>query len=184
MTLEWIAPPRSTTAAQVSSQLVSRARITAAALAWLGAPRSRGRAIRHRTPHYERVLAVVVVVGAAAPGGAEVEALVQPYGGLVRGADLERVLLVRLVGHVEQPLEERAGDPLAEEGVVHRDVHDVPDGVVPRADQVADYLPVEERREADPRGLRQLEHEHRQRPGCGEGAPLDRDDLRQVRVGQ
>src|SRR5687767_15245055 len=96
-------PSRSTTAAQVSSQLVSRARITAAALAWLGGRRSRGGAVRHRAPHDERVLAVVVVVGAAAAGGAEVEPLVQPDGGLVRGADFERVLLVRLVRHVEQP---------------------------------------------------------------------------------
>ena len=35
-----------------------------------------------------------------------------------------------------------------------------------------------------PGGLGELEHEHRQRPRRGERAPLDRDDLRQVRVGQ
>ena len=50
---------------------------------------------------------------------------------------------------------------------VDGDVHDVPDGVVARADQVADESPVVERGEADAGGLGELEHEHGERPWRG-----------------
>src|SRR5215212_10271375 len=102
-------PSSPTTAAQVSSQLVSIARITAAGTPWLGVPRSRGGAFPHSPPHDERVLAVVVVVGTAAARGPEAEALIQADGGLVRRAHLERVLLAGLVGFFEEPLQQRAG---------------------------------------------------------------------------
>ena len=67
---------------------------------------------------------------------------------------------------------------------VDRHVHEVPDRVVARADQVADHLVALERRQADPDRLGELEHEHRQRPRGRERAALDRDDLREVGVGE
>ena len=68
---------------------------------------------------------------------------------------------------------------------VDGDVHDVPHRVVAGADRGSPTSsPVAVARQADARGLGQLEHEHGQRPRRGERAPLDRDDLRQVRVGQ
>ena len=67
---------------------------------------------------------------------------------------------------------------------VDGDVHHVPDRVVARADQVADEPPVAARRQADAARLGQLEHEHRQRPRRRERAALDRDDLREVGVGE
>ena len=74
--------------------------------------------------------------------------------------------------------------PCAQQPVVDGHVHQVPDRVVARADQVADDPALAQRGQADARRLRQLEHEHRQRPRRRERAPLDRDHLRQVRVGQ
>ena len=71
--------------------------------------------------------------------------------GVVRGAHLERVLLVRPVGQLEQALHQRGGDPLAEQPVVDRHVHHVPDRVVARADQVAHDPLVDRRRQADAR---------------------------------
>ena len=46
------------------------------------------------------------------------------------------------------------------------------------------HLVVLERRQADPARLGELEHEHRQRPRRRERAALDRDDLREVGVGE
>ncbi len=66
----------------------------------------------------------------------------------------------------------------------HGDVHQVPDLVVARADEVAEQLVAIGRRQADPRGLGELEHEHRQRPRRREGAALDRDHRGQVAVGE
>ena len=67
---------------------------------------------------------------------------------------------------------------------VNRDVHHVPDGVVARADQVGHEPPFRQRRQADPRLLGHLEHEHRERPRRREHAPLDRRHLGQVGVAQ
>src|SRR3954462_10847474 len=102
MTFARISPPCVTTAAHVSSQLVSIARITArAAAAGPGGARGRaragggdvvGRAVqrRRRAPHDEGVLAVVLVVAAAQSGGAEAEALVELDRRPVRLAGLRR----------------------------------------------------------------------------------------------
>ena len=67
---------------------------------------------------------------------------------------------------------------------VDGDVHDVPDRVVARADQVADQALLAHGGQADAGLLGELEHEHRQRPRRREHAPLDRDHLRQVGVAQ
>ena len=114
----------------------------------------------------------------------EAESLVERDGRLVRLADLERVLGARAIGPIEEPLEQRGRQPLAEHALVDRHVHQVPHRVVARADQVADDALVPDGGQADPRRLRQLENEHRQRPRRGEGATLDGDHLRQVRIGQ
>ena len=67
---------------------------------------------------------------------------------------------------------------------VDRDVHHVPHGVIARADQIADQTPFVDGRQADTRGLGQLQHEHRKRPRRGESAPLDGDHPRQVGVSE
>ena len=139
---------------------------------------------RGRAPHDHGVLAVVLVVAPAHPGGAEAEAVVERDRAVVGAADLERVLRVRVVDALEQRGEQRRGDPVPAPVGVDGHVHDVPDRVVARADEVARELPVDERGEADPRRLGQLEHEHRQRPRGRERAALDADDLREIRVGQ
>mgnify|MGYP003548448954 CR=1 FL=1 len=68
-------------------------------------------------------------------------------------------------GLVEEPPHEPRRDALAAALGRDRDVHQVPDVRISRADQVADQAALAGDREADPRGLRELEHEHRQRPG-------------------
>ena len=158
----------------MSSQLVSTPRIN----------RSRRRPVGRRAPHDQGVLTVVVVVGAPAPRGAKAEALVHLDRGAVRGAHLQRVLLARAVGQLEQALDERGGDALAAEPVVDRHVHQVPHPVVAGADQVADQPIAARRGQADPGRLAQLQHEHRQRPGSRERATLDRDHAGEVGVGQ
>src|SRR3954453_9997962 len=134
-------------------------------------------------PHNHGVLAVVVVVARADAGGAEPEALVHPDRAGVGPPDLEleRQLPLRLG---DQPPQQLPGDAGA--AVLGRDgdVHQVPDLVVAGADHVAEHLVAGLGGEADPRGLGKLEHEHRQRPGGREGAPLDRDHGRQVAVGE
>ena len=85
---------------------------------------------------------------------------------------------------LEQPVDQRGWRRRATAVGGDRDVHQVPDLVVARADQVAEQLVARPRREADARGLGELEHEHRQRPRRRERAPLDRDHRRQVAVGE
>ena len=134
-------------------------------------------------PHDQGVLAVVVVVAAAVAGAPKAEPLVHRDRAVVRGADLERVAGVG-AGLVEQPLEQPPGDPLAAAVGADRDVHQVPDVRVARADQVAEQPLIGRGREADARRLRELEHEHRERPGRLERAALDREHGREVAVGQ
>ena len=73
-------------------------------------------------------------------------------------------------------------DPAAPVPGVDGDVHQVPDVGVARADEVAAEPGAVGGAEADPRRLRELEHEHRQRPRRLERAPLDREHRRQVAV--
>ena len=93
--------PPSVTAAQVSSQEVSIARIKPSTAA-----------VPDLEPHDQGVLAVVVVVATAVAGAAEAELLVHRDRPVVRGAHLERVARLG-AGLVEQPLEQPARDPLA-----------------------------------------------------------------------
>ena len=91
-----------------------------------------------RPPHDQRVLVVVVVVAAAQPGGAEAEALVQADRAVVRGPHLERVLLARACRPARTAgRAARVAMPWRRRAVVHGHVHQVPDRVVARADQVA-----------------------------------------------
>ena len=101
-----------------------------------------------------------------------------------RTSSVKRALVV--ADALVQLGEQRRGEPLALLVDVDGDVHHVPDRVVARADQVADAAARRRatRRQADARLLGELEHEHRQRPRRREHAPLDRDHLRQVRVGE
>src|SRR5436853_452413 len=78
----------------------------------------------------------------AQPGRAEREALVELDGRLVGAAHFERVLRAGVADALEQPLDQRSGDPSAAKVGVDGDVHDVPYAVVARADQVADEPPV------------------------------------------
>ena len=83
------------------------------------------------------------------------------------------------------------GQPHALAVEVDGHVHHVPDGVVARADQVADQ-PLARPRLASTRSrarqmpglLGQLEHEHRQRPRRRKDAALDRDHFGQIGIGQ
>ena len=129
ITLERIAAP-STTAAQVSSQEVSIARINASLASRLGDA--------ELEPHDQGVLAVVVVVAAAVAGGAEAEALVHRDRRAVGDPDLEREAGVGArpprtgarISSVAMPCAAALGGD--------GDVHQVPDVGVARADQVAD----------------------------------------------
>ena len=87
-------------------------------------------------------------------------------------------------GLVEEPLDQLGRDAAAAALRVDGDVHQVPDVVVAGADQVADQPLGVLGREADPRRLRELQDEHRQRPRRREGAPLDRDHRGQVAVAE
>src|SRR4051794_38101409 len=97
MTFARMRPWRSTTAAQVSSQLVSMARIMGGSWAsaelrrhrvgdvvQVAGERSRG------APHDDRVLAVVLVVPASQPRRAEGEALVERERAAIGRPDLQR----------------------------------------------------------------------------------------------
>ena len=64
---------------------------------------------RRLEPHDQGVLAVVVVVAAAVPGGPEAEALVHLDRGGVRGPHLEREAGVA-AGPLEQPLDQLGRD--------------------------------------------------------------------------
>ena len=139
---------------------------------------------RGRAPHDQRVLAVVLVVAPPHAGGAEAEALIQRDRALVGGPHLERELRARVVDPLDQRRQQRGCDAAPAAARVDRDVHQVPDRVVARADQVADHRLGLERRQAHARGLGELEHEHRQRPRRRERAPLDRHDLREIGVGE
>src|SRR6185437_2927300 len=129
-------PSASITAAQVSSQLVSSARM----LMWLPSHGARVGHVLERpqprgggAPHHEGVLAVVLVVAAPGAGGAKALALVQVDGDGVRAANLEREASA-LVADARVELGEQArgqADALAMQ--VDGDVHHVPDGVVARA---------------------------------------------------
>src|SRR4051812_30810147 len=121
MTFERMSPAAVTTAAQVSSQLVSRPRITArsAADGALAGGRVGVRDVVQQAvaggggaPHDERVLPVVLVVAAARAGAAEPVALVEVDRRVVGLPDLERVLRV-LPRLREQLREQRRGDPPA-----------------------------------------------------------------------
>ena len=103
---------------------------------------------------------------------------------MVGAAHLQRVARLLVADARVELAEQRRGDPLAAALGIDGDVHDVPDGLVARADQVPDEPPAADRGEADAGGLGELEHEHRQRPRRRERAPLDRDHLRQVGIGQ
>ena len=135
-----------------------------------------------RPPHDQRVLVVVVVVAAAHARRCE-SRTTRTSGSPRRWRPAPRACSAR----GRRP--PRAGARSARSrrrarrwSSSHRDVHQVPDGVVARADQVADQLAVVERADADAGRLRELEHEHRQRPGRRERAALDRDHVRQVAV--
>ncbi len=72
------------------------------------------------------------------PGRAEALALVEVDRDGVRAAHLEREARVRVADLRVQLGEQRRGEALALVIEVDGDVHHVPDGVVARADQVAD----------------------------------------------
>src|SRR5690348_2757238 len=93
----------SRTAAQVSSQEVSIARINR---------RSSADVARVPEPHDHRVLAVVVVVAPPAAGAAEADALVHRDRGVVGDPDLEGEAAVA-PGGVEHRLDHPLGDALA-----------------------------------------------------------------------
>src|ERR671933_246281 len=121
MTLDRIDPAASTTAAQVSSQLVSSARITGGSdVDAGGAGQVVERAVQgsRRAPHDEGVLAVVLVVATAQPGGAEPEAFVEGDRLAVGAAHLERVLGVGVVDAVQEARDQLGGDAAAALGGV------------------------------------------------------------------
>src|SRR5580692_1413590 len=91
-----------------------------------------------RAPHHERILAVVLVVAAAHSGRAEALSFIEMDGDAVGPPYLQRKAGLAVADALIQLREQRRGDPLALMIAVDRDVHDVPDGVVARADQVAD----------------------------------------------
>src|SRR5215218_3040421 len=151
MTLERIRAS-STTAAQVSSQEVSSARTRTTARRRLGADRS------GLEPHDERVLAVVVVVATAVPRGPEPESLVHRDRGAVGGPHFQRVAAFG-AGRLEELVDQLRRDPLTAPAGVYRDVHEVPDVSVARAHEIADEAVRVGCGEADPRRLREIEHE-------------------------
>src|SRR5204862_3785734 len=59
-----------------------------------------------------------------------------------------------------------------------------PDVRVARADEVADQALIADRGEADPGRLRELQHEHGERPRRPERPALDREHRREVAVGE
>src|SRR5919204_6984663 len=190
MTLARISPSWVTTAAQVSSQLVSMARIIVRESSGGGDGPGIRQVVRRAVeggrgaPLDEGVLAVVLVVAAAQAGGAEAEALVEGDRAGVRVADLEREARLRIPDALEQLGQEARGHAGAAVVGVDGHVHDVPDGVVAGADEVPAQAAVAARGEADAARLRQLEHEHRERPRRGERPALHGDDLREVGVRQ
>jgi hypothetical protein len=105
-----------------------------------------------------------VVVTTAAAGRAEAEAAVHLDGGRVRDPDLEREPRAG-PGLVEEALDQLGGDAAPAPLRMNRDVHQVPDVVVSRADEIADEALFVLGRETDPRRLGELQHEHRERPG-------------------
>src|SRR6185312_1387741 len=186
----------SRTAAQVSSQLLSSARIApAGAGSLIGHPLldvsyearvghvvERARQRGGRAPHDERVLAVVLVVAPAQAGGTEALAFVEVDRAEVGAAYLQREARVLLADARVELGEQRRGHSAAAVIGVDGDVHDVPHGLVARADQVTGESPAADRGEADARGLGELQHEHRQRPRRRERAALDRDHLREIGI--
>ena len=88
-----------------------------------------------RAPHDHGVLAVVGVVAPAAAGGTKAVALVQGDRADVGLAHLEREARARVVDALDERQQQRRRDPAAAQLGVDGDVHDVPDGVVARADR-------------------------------------------------
>src|SRR5438270_11275878 len=112
MTFARTSPSVPSSAAQVSSQLVSRARITG----WSAGPcgigvgdvRARSGQRRRRAPHDQGVLAVVLVIAAAQARGAKADLLVQRDRRAIGGPDLEGEAGVGGGGGGE-PIQQRTG---------------------------------------------------------------------------
>src|SRR5205085_9814226 len=116
ITFERRRPSPASTAAQVSSQLVSSARIMPAVWGESCGPRvghvvQRAREGRGRSPHHERVLAVVLVIAAAHACGAEALALVQVDRDRVRAPDLEREAGIVVADTLVELGEQQRGEP-------------------------------------------------------------------------
>ncbi len=144
----------------------------------------RTRQRRRRAPHHQRVLAVVLVVAATHPRGAEPFALVEVDRHGVGAAHLQREARLWVVDLLVELGQHRRGQALALVIEVDGDVHDVPDRVIARADQEPDQALAAACRKAHPRLLGELQHEHRKRPRGREHPPLDPDHLGQVRIAQ